>query len=143
MSINISVNIGKAQFLESYMTGSIYEAIQSAASRIQNELTNLTPAQTGKLRSTFRAVPTPTGIQLKWGTDYASYVDAGAPPHLILPQGAKALKFNVGGETVFSKRVSHPGQKPQNFATLIAQVAMEILKEEISRALTMNMEMVA
>lgn len=142
MSINITLDINKVSALPQYFDISLQEAINTAAARIQNELSTLTPAETGRLRATFRAEPTPTGIVLKWGTGYAEYVDAGVPPHLILPQTAEVLKFIAGGETVFSKRVSHPGQPPQNFTTLIAQIATEILKQEISNALLANETMV-
>lgn len=33
------------------------------------------------------------------------------PPHTIVPKTAKALRFTVGGNTVFAKSVNHPGSK--------------------------------
>jgi hypothetical protein len=39
----------------------------------------------------------------------------GTRPHLIRPRRAKALRFEVGGDVVFTKLVRHPGTRPNNF----------------------------
>lgn len=135
MSINVVLDIEKRDNLPDFLNQAIEQAIMNAASRIEQELAYLTPEFTGQLRATFRAVPTGTGIQLRWGTSYAEYVDAGAPPHTIVPKTAKALVFYPAGEPVFAKRVEHPGQPPQNFTTITGQRALSILKDELSKAL--------
>lgn len=43
------------------------------------------------------------------------YVLGGTRPHVIRPVRARALKFTVGGQTVFAKVVFHPGTRPNNF----------------------------
>jgi hypothetical protein len=43
------------------------------------------------------------------------FVLDGTRPHVIRPRRAKALRFDMGGRTVFAKRVNHPGTKPNNF----------------------------
>lgn len=43
------------------------------------------------------------------------YVLFGTKPHTIKPRNANVLRFQVGGSTVFSKIVHHPGTKPNNF----------------------------
>jgi phage gpG-like protein len=32
-------------------------------------------------------------------------------PRIILPKAKKALMFNIGGKTIFAKKVNHPGSK--------------------------------
>ncbi|MFJ4469608.1 hypothetical protein ACIP2X_19265 [Streptomyces sp. NPDC089424] len=39
----------------------------------------------------------------------------GTRPHLIRPRRAKALRFEVGSDVVFTKLVRHPGTRPNNF----------------------------
>ncbi|SHT27460.1 Uncharacterised protein [Mycobacteroides abscessus subsp. abscessus] len=46
---------------------------------------------------------------------YAVYVHEGSRPHLIRPRNAKALRFQIGGRTVFAKLVHHPGTKARPF----------------------------
>lgn len=43
------------------------------------------------------------------------YVIEGTRPHVIRPRRKKALRFTVGGRTVYAKRVQHPGNRPNNF----------------------------
>lgn len=43
------------------------------------------------------------------------YVLDGTRPHLIRARRAKALKFDVGGRTVYAKVVRHPGTSANNF----------------------------
>jgi hypothetical protein len=47
--------------------------------------------------------------------DYALYVHEGTSPHVIRPRNAKALRFDVGGRTVFAQLVHHPGTKARPF----------------------------
>jgi hypothetical protein len=79
----------------------------------------LAPVDTGRLRGslkiqkklTFRG-PTYT---VYTNVKYAPYVENGTPPHKIRPKTKKALKFKIGGRTVFAKVVNHPGTKPRPF----------------------------
>ena len=45
---------------------------------------------------------------------YSSFVRDGTPPHEITAKGT-ALRFEVGGQTVFRRSVHHPGTKPNDF----------------------------
>ncbi|MEM3426729.1 MAG: HK97 gp10 family phage protein [Nitrososphaerales archaeon] len=43
---------------------------------------------------------------------YASYVEFGTKPHLILPKNRQALKIPTRDGFIFIKKVRHPGSKP-------------------------------
>ncbi|WP_328436875.1 hypothetical protein OHA71_06380 [Streptomyces sp. NBC_00444] len=43
------------------------------------------------------------------------YVIGGTRPHVIRPVRARALRFTVGGRTVYARVVMHPGTQPNNF----------------------------
>lgn len=45
----------------------------------------------------------------------ALYVLGGTRPHMIRPVRARALRFTIGGRTVYAKAVMHPGTKPNRF----------------------------
>lgn len=76
------------------------------------EIVRNTPVDTGRLRSSI-VVEEPNDDNLEWiiGTNvpYAEQVELGMQPTVIRPKNGKALKFQVGGETVFAKKVNHPG----------------------------------
>jgi HK97 gp10 family phage protein len=48
---------------------------------------------------------------------YSAFVHQGTKPHVIRPRNASALKFQMGGKTVFAKSVNHPGTRPRPFLT--------------------------
>jgi HK97 gp10 family phage protein len=75
----------------------------------------------GRLRDSikFRRASGLSSIALEFGSDvpYASYVENGTAPHVILPRNARRLRFVArGGDLVYSAMVNHPGTKPNPFA---------------------------
>lgn len=47
--------------------------------------------------------------------EYAAFVEFGTDPHVITADNKDALKFEVGGETVFATSVDHPGTEAQPY----------------------------
>jgi hypothetical protein len=94
--------------------------LEAASAQVLNRSKILCPVDTGRLRAsiriesrrtlTFRSIYT-------IGSDvfYAPYVNDGTRPHIIRPRTKQALKFNVGGRTVFAKVVHHPGTRANPF----------------------------
>lgn len=62
---------------------------------------------------------------------HSSYVNNGTAPHAIEAKGGGLLRFNVGGATVFAKRVNHPGTKPDLFLERGEEKAEAVLTAEI------------
>lgn len=48
---------------------------------------------------------------------YSVFVHQGTAPHVIRPRNAAALRFKVGGATVFASSVNHPGTRARPFLT--------------------------
>ena len=76
--------------------------------------------KTGQLqRSTeYKIVKLKSGakITLLNRAPYASAIDGGAKPHIIVPRRARALRFIArGGSVVFARKVRHPGNRPYKF----------------------------
>lgn len=65
----------------------------------------------------WRVDEAPRGLQGVVTCDHPAvlFVLKGTRPHLIRPRRAKALKFDVGGSTVFAKLVRHPGTDANDF----------------------------
>lgn len=61
---------------------------------------------------------------------YALYVHEGSRPHVIRPRNAQALRFEVGGRTVFARLVRHPGTKARPF---LRNAGMRVAAEEAAR----------
>lgn len=73
------------------------------------------PVRTGATRRSFRVASASSEGATITGNKAAIFVDQGTRDHTIVPNRAETLAFKLGGRTVFSKRVSHPGGKPTHF----------------------------
>jgi len=78
---------------------------QSINSNIQNNL-----GWTTNLKNLVKAESTGADIVISTPL-YGIFLDQGTRPHIIEPKGNGVLAFEIGGETIFSKYVSHPGTK--------------------------------
>lgn len=100
--------------------GASRNELDAAARRVMNRAKVLAPVDTGRLRASIRIESRRT-LTLRTiytiGSDvsYAPYVNDGTRPHKIRPKAKKALKFRVGGKTVFAAVVNHPGTKANPF----------------------------
>lgn len=85
------------------------------------DLKRTAPVDTGNLqRKTGVEVETVTPQRItaeaRIDTDYAAFVTMGTSPHVIRPrQPNGVLVFNVGSQTVFTRRVNHPGTQANPF----------------------------
>ena len=46
---------------------------------------------------------------------YAQIVSSGSRPHMIYPRFARALRFVIAGQVIYTSRVNHPGTKPNPY----------------------------
>ncbi len=81
------------------------------------------------------------------------FVDEGTKPHMIYPKKAKFLRFQGGynaktqpgvlgsgqssysGDTIFSRGVKHPGNKPRKFTEMITKKWKSRFKDEMHDAM--------
>jgi phage gpG-like protein len=95
--------------------------------------------RTGSLRSSINLEVTATAsdVSATVGTNvrYARYHEFGVGhPWLIEAKNAKALRFTVGGRTIFRRRVTHPPLAERSFLrSALADVAPQI-EEELREA---------
>lgn len=85
-----------------------------------NRAKTLAPVDTGRLRASIRIEARRTFTLRSVYTigsdlDYAPMVHDGTRPHIIRPRTKQALKFRVGGRTVFATIVHHPGTRARPF----------------------------
>lgn len=66
---------------------------------------------------------------------YAPHIEFGTAPHVIVPKNKKFLAFKINGETVFAKRVNHPGTKGDSFMRYAAEKQRPNLQKRVADAL--------
>lgn len=88
---------------------------------VLNRTRALTPVRTGTLRAgsamVMKVSPTAVTGRVENRIKYFYPVHEGASPHVIRPRRRKLLKFQVGGRTVYARKVNHPGNKGNPFMT--------------------------
>lgn len=79
------------------------------------------PVDTGKLRNTLHIESKPGERFIGPDHNVAPhdvFVEEGTRPHVIEAKPGKVLAFTINGKKVFTKRVQHPGTRPQPFAEM-------------------------
>src|SRR5688572_22772457 len=99
--------------------------VRRIARRVLNRSTILCPVDSGRLRASGRMKvgEGPRGPQavVEYPVKYAAAVHDGSRPHTIRARKKKALKFQLGGQTVFAKSVKHPGAQGRPFLRMAAE----------------------
>lgn len=91
------------------------------ADDMERELVRTSPVDTGHMRNqtTVRDEPGFGSVRVvaEVDTPYARYVSSGTRPHIIRAKNARALRFQIGAETIFRQSVNHPGTQPNPWWT--------------------------
>lgn len=140
MSYNISVSLDGAKEVEKLLTGfkdrleeELRPVVRSALIEGTTLAQQYAPVKTGALADSITWKMDQTGLSGSYGPDPVTVVakvqEHGSDPYVIRPRNAKALKFKVGGRTVFAKKVNHPGVK----GTFYLQRSREAAMRELQR----------
>ncbi|MCV7424338.1 hypothetical protein H7K45_27705 [Mycobacterium yunnanensis] len=120
MGAKYRVELNQPEF-DRQVAGFARRRMASLQRRIANQARQDVPVRTGNLgrrvkEGDIRTVG-PRTVSGSVGDDarYAAAVHEGSRPHIIRPRSAKALRFNIGGRTVFATRVNHPGTRARPF----------------------------
>ena len=122
MLATIDIDMGELLGLESawqVAPAIVREELEAAMTEadllVQNMVVSVTPRRTGLLRGSIIGqeligADSVIGI-VGTSIDYALPVELGSRPHVIEAKDGGYLEFNVGGRTIYRKRVNHPGSK--------------------------------
>ena len=92
------------------------------AGKILETAKGLIKSRSGWLRDSGYVIPMGLGPTVSYtvgfGASYAAAVHEGSRPRMIYPRReGGVLRFEAGGQVVFSRYVNHPRTRPQNFLT--------------------------
>lgn len=106
MAIRITTSTGLDKFLNSKVD------LVEYTKALDKNIAKNTPVKTGKLRSNRTVSIGTNSSTISINQPYASYVEEGTRPHIIVPKNKKALMWENG---IFAKRVKHPGFTGRKF----------------------------
>lgn len=89
------------------------------------------PVRTGFLRDSIVIRKAKDYVEVAPTEPYAPYVEFGTKPHIIEPVHASVLAFEIGGETVFARRVQHPGFPGRFFVRSTKEECLPKIREII------------
>ncbi|MFF2612378.1 hypothetical protein [Kitasatospora sp. NPDC058046] len=116
MSVEVRIDQGRIARLLRLRGGLAERGLRRRTERTAAIAERMAPGRMGDFIS-WKITEGPRGLQGVIVCDHPAtrYVIEGTRPHIIRPRRAKALRFEVGGRTVFAKVVHHPGTKPNPF----------------------------
>lgn len=123
--------VGQVRLTPAQRTQTLREVARQV-DRITNRIVALAslkaPVDTGNMRRSIGQEPirvfatrVESGVEVT--ANYAAAVENGSGPRVIRPRRKKALKFEIGGRTVFAKSVNHPGTRARPFLRPAAEQA--------------------
>lgn len=116
MSVEITVEPGRLLRLIRARGGIAHRRMSARTQRVAEIAAAEAPGRMGQYID-WKVTEGPRGLQGVIVCDHPAvrFVLDGTRPHLIRPRRAKALRFEVGGEVVFTRLVRHPGTRPNPF----------------------------
>lgn len=114
MTVNYTLSIDTS-IADKQASDLAFVRVTDTTRRVLNRAIVLTPVDTGRLRAANMSRVRRVGLNSVgevWNdTEYAAAVHNGSKAYTIKPKVKKALKFTVGGETVFARSVRMPARR--------------------------------
>lgn len=121
--------------IENEVLVALDKAMPAIARRIENELVINCPVDMGRLRASIKVRVVDNKLLISMA-EYGRYVIFGTPPHTIRPKEKQALSFPIGNNKVITKKVEHPGTRPNPFVQNVLYNKLgKIIVEEINNNL--------
>jgi len=99
-----------------------------------------TPRDTGELANSWQIL-TLSKDKVEVGTRFielARDIEEGTPPHVIEPKNGDVLRFEIGGQEVFTTKVNHPGTAPNTYIADVARTVHNSVISALDLALSEN-----
>ena len=120
MSTKISFDLPDFSLVVKNATAS---TLQEAGFKVEEEAKKTAPVDSGYYRNNIGFDGKNKVIA---NASYSADIEYGTKPHVIEPKTAKALHFQSDGEDVFTKKVNHPGTKPN---PVMRNAALKVQKQ--------------
>jgi hypothetical protein len=109
------------------------QIVPDATERLLTRSKQEAPKRTRKLEQSIYADIRGDKSTIRARAPYAGFVINGTPPHIIRAKDG-ALRFQIGGATVFARSVNHPGTRPNDFFGRALAAEQRRIEDEMTEA---------
>lgn len=126
---------------EKHIEDQLVIAIEDTVRDVHRHFVDFCPVDRGDLKRSAHPVwPTRKNLQgfVEWGgveAPHAAVVEYGSKAHAITPRDKQALRFKVGNQVVFTRRVWHPGTKAYRPGQKAADANRRTFVDRVTRAI--------
>ena len=114
----------------------IARAVELTAQALWGYIPREAPVDEGRLAGSFKIQKL---SDLSWkiftNVEYAEAIEKGTAPRVIVPTRARVLVFVVNGKKVFTRRVNHPGSRPNPYVKRSIDATRARAGEFVNRAI--------
>ena len=111
-------------------------ATKRITARVQEQAVATAPVDTGEYRRNI--VADFNSDEVRAEAVYSRALEYGLPARTITPKNGKALRFKVGGKTVYAKKVNLPSRGPnpvmRNASRKVQREVQNIFNQELNKA---------
>ncbi len=111
-------------------------ATDRAVARVQEQAVTTAPVDSGNYRRNI--VSDFNNNEVRAEAIYSKALEYGLPARTITPKSAKALRFEIDGKVIYTKKVRLPATRPQsimrNSARTVQREIPKIFKQELNRS---------
>ena len=100
----------------------INELTTATGTAVQETAVNNAPRKTGVYQ---KSIEYDGAYTITANAEYSAAIEYGTKTHEITPINKKALAFQSNGETVFAKKVHHPGTQPNPVMRMAARTVQK------------------
>lgn len=123
----------EARVKRDFLTGQV---LKVRTGRLRSSISQGAPDS----RSRFESAPTKAIYYVGTNVSYGVAWERGIRAHDIVPVKAKALRFEIGGQILFRKRVHIPAQAPRQFLEPALTSMRGLIIDELGKALKRGAE---
>jgi hypothetical protein len=142
MSVNFGIEIDLSELgaLASKGRSALGRAFKDIALDLWGNVREEAPVRHGRLAGSWELDQVgDLDYRIRSAVEYAAAVNEGTKPHDIVPVRGKALRFVIGDQVIFARRVRHPGTPPNPYIDRAISRTERRLDDFVARAVSASM----
>ncbi|NPV70292.1 MAG: HK97 gp10 family phage protein [Firmicutes bacterium] len=140
LDFGIEIDLSELGALREKVMGALGGAFRMMALDLWGNIREEAPVRHGRLAGSWEIEQVDDlDWRIRSAVSYALAVNQGSKPHEIRPRNAKSLRFVVGNQVIFAKRVRHPGTEANPYIDRAISRTEKRIDEFVGRAVSASL----